>query len=78
MRLSPQKIMHAMREVNKELVVHFECLADPSLDPTDRAVIGRNAAEGVRRGFQVVVLHQMLLAQRLDELEEQALASGVG
>ena len=74
MRLSPEKIMHAMREVNKELAVHFGCLADPSLDPTDCAATGRNAAEGVRRGFTVMVLHQRFFNLMLDQLEQEALA----
>ena len=74
MRLSPQKIMHAMNEVNKELTVHFGCLADLSLDPTDCAAIGRNAAEGVRRGFTVMVLHQRFSNLMLDQLEQEALA----
>ena len=74
MRLSPEKIMHAMNEVNKELAVHFGCLADLSLDPTDCAATGRNAAEGVRRGFTVMVLHQRFSNLMLDQLEQEALA----
>ena len=74
MRLSPEKIMHAMNEVNKELAVHFGCLADLSLDPTDCAATGRNAAEGVRRGFTVMVLHQRFFNLMLDQLEQEALA----
>ena len=51
-------VISAMIEVNKELQVHFTQLSNPELDASDRKAIGTCAAEGVRRGFTVLVLHQ--------------------
>ena len=61
---SPQPIIHSMTEVNKELQVHFQHLSNPEVDASDRETIGIHAAEGVRRGFNLM----------LDELEQEALA----
>ena len=72
---SPQPIIHAMTEVNKELVVHFTYLSNPALDGSDRKAIGTYAAEGVRRGLTLVALHQRLFNLQLDELEALALQS---
>ena len=41
---SPQPIIHAMTEVNKELQVHFQHLSNPELDASDRETIGTHAA----------------------------------
>ena len=71
---SPQPIIHTMTEVNKELQVHFQHLSNPELDASDRETIGIHAAEGVRRGFTVMVLHQRFFNLMLDELEQEALA----
>ena len=71
---SPQPIIHAMTEVNKELAVHFHLLSNPELDVVDRETIGIFAAEGVRRGFTVMALHQRFFNLMLDELEQEALA----
>ena len=71
---SPQPIIHAMTEVNKELQVHFQHLSNPELDASDRETIGIHVAEGVRRGFTVMVLHQRFFNLMLDELEQEALA----
>ena len=71
---SPQPIIHAMTEVNKELQVHFQHLSNPELDASDRETIGIHAAEGVRRGLTVMVLHQRFFNLMLDELEQEALA----
>ena len=71
---SPQPILNAMVEVNKELQVHFTHLSNPELDASDRKAIGTCAAEGVRRGFTVMVLHQRFFNLMLDELEREALA----
>ena len=71
---SPHPIMNAMNEVNKELQVHFHHLANPELDVVDRETIGIFAAEGVRHGFTVMVLHQRFFNLMLDELEQEALA----
>ena len=54
--------------------MHFGCLVDLSLDLTDCAAIGRNVAEGVRRGFTVMVLHQRFFNLMMDQLEQEALA----
>ena len=67
---SPQRIIHAMTEVNKELETHFTHLSNPELDVVDRETIGIFAAEGVRRGFTVMVLHQRIFNLMLDELEQ--------
>ena len=71
---SPQPILNAMVEVNKELEVHFTHLSTPELDASDRKAIGTCAAEGGRRGFTVMVLHQRFFNLMLDELEREALA----
>ena len=71
---SPQPIIHAMTEVNKELETHFTDLSNPELDVVDRETIGIFAAEGVRRGFTVMVLHQRFFNLMLDQLEQEALA----
>ena len=71
---SAPKILHVMETVNVELVTHFEHLSNPELPGPSREAIGRFAAEGVRRGFTVMVLHQLHLSQQLDELEALALA----
>ena len=71
---SPQAIIHAMTEVNKELETHFTHLSNPELDVVDRETIGIFAAEGVRRGFTVMVLHQRFFNLMLDQLEQEALA----
>ena len=70
---SPQPIIHATTEVNKELQVHFHHLSDPGLDAANRKAIGTHAAEGVRRSLTLVALHQQLLNLQLDELEARAL-----
>ena len=67
-------VISAMIEVNKELQVHFTQLSNPELDASDRKAIGTCAAEGVRRGFTVMVLHQRFFNLMLDELEREALA----
>ena len=71
---SPQPILNAMVEVNKELQLHFYHLSNPELDVVDRETIGIFAAEGVRRGFTVMALHQRFFNLMLDELEQEALA----
>ena len=71
---SPQPIMNAMNEVNKELQLHFHHLSNPELDVVDREMNGTCAAEGVRRGFTVMVLHQRFFNLMLDQLEQEALA----
>ena len=71
---SPQQIIHAMTEVNKELRVHFHHLSDPRLDASNRETIGIHAAEGVHRGFTVMALHQRFFNLMLDELEQETLA----
>ena len=71
---SPQPIIHAMTEVNNELETHFTHLSNPELDVVDRETIGIYAAEGVRRGFTVMALHQRFFNLMLDELEKQTLA----
>ena len=71
---SPQPIIHAMTEVNKELQVHFAHLSNPELDASDRETIGTYAAEGMRRGLTLVALHQRLFNLQLDELEQEAMA----
>ena len=70
----PQPILNAMVEVNKELQLHFHHLSNPELDVVDREMNGTCAAEGVRRGFTVMVLHQRFFNLMLDELEREALA----
>ena len=70
----PQPILNAMVEVNKELQLHFHHLSNPELDVVDRETIGIYAAEGVRRGFTVMALHQRFFNLMLDELEQEALA----
>ena len=67
-------VMNAMNEVNKELQVHFTHLFNPELHASDRETIGIHAAEGVRRGLSVMVLHQQFFNLMLDELEQGALA----
>ena len=67
-------VMNAMDEVNKELETHFTYLSNPELDASDRKAIGTYAAEGVRRGFTVMVLHQRFFNLMLDQLEQEALA----
>ena len=67
-------VISAMIEVNKELQVHFTQLSNPELDASDRKAIGTCAAEGVRRGFTVLVLHQRFFNLMMDELEQEALA----
>ena len=67
-------VISAMIKVNKELQVHFTQLSNPELDASDRKAIGTCAAEGVRRGFTVMVLHQRFFNLMLDELERKALA----
>ena len=71
---SVDPVINAMTEVNKELETHFTHLSNPELDASDRKAIGIHAAEGVRRGFTVMLLHQRFFNLMLDELEEQALA----
>ena len=62
-----------MIEVNRELETHFTHLSNPELDSSDRKAIGTCAAEGVRRGFTVLALHQRFFNMQLDELEALAL-----
>ena len=71
---SLHQVMNAMNEVNKELETHFTHLSNPELDVVDRETIGIFAAEGVRRGFTVMALHQRFFNLMLDELEQEALA----
>ena len=73
---SPQPIIHAMTEVNKELEIHFTHLSNPELDAADRKAIGTYAAEGVRRGFTVMALHQRFFNLMLDELEQTQPVAG--
>ena len=47
-------------------------LSNPELDAADRKAIGTYAAEGVRRGFTVMALHQRFFNLMLDELEALA------
>ena len=54
--------------------MHFRHLAKPQLDASDREAIGADTLEGVRCGFTVMALHQLMFNLQLDELEEQALA----
>ena len=67
---SPQPIIHAMTEVNKEQQTHVHRLSDPGLDASDRKAIGTCAAEGVRRGLTLAAMHQRLLQQRLEDLQK--------
>ena len=66
--------MNAMNEVNKELQTHFHHFPSPDLDAADRKAIGTCVAQGVRRGFTVMVLHQRFFNLMLDELDQEALA----
>mgnify|MGYP001201485682 CR=1 FL=1 len=61
---SVEPVISAMIKVNRELETHFTHLSNPELDASDRETIGIHAAEGVRRGFNLM----------LDELEQEALA----
>ena len=70
---SVEPAISAMIEVNKELQVHFTQLSNPELDASNRKAIGTCAAEGVRRGFTVMVLHQRFFNLMMDELEQKAL-----
>ena len=70
---SVDPVISAMIEVNRELETHFTHLASPGLGASDRKAIGTCAAEGVRRGFTLVALHQRILNLQLDELEALAL-----
>ena len=71
---SVEPVISAMIEVNKELETHFTHLSNPELDVVDRETIGIFAAEGVRRGFTVMALHQRFFNLMLDQLEQEALA----
>ena len=71
---SVEPVISAMIEVNKELQVHFTQLSNPELDVVDRETIGIFAAEVVRRGFTVKVLHQRFFNLMLDQLEHEAMA----
>ena len=71
---SAQPILNAMNEVNKELSIHFGHLANPEVKGSQRESIGRFAAEGVRRGFTVIDLHQFQLQRQLDLIDEGVLA----
>ena len=62
-------LLHAMENVIEEMEVHTDNLSDPELEQCQRDVIGRYAAEGVRRGLTVVAMHQRLLSLQLDEME---------
>ena len=70
---SVDPVISAMIEVNRELETHFAHLFNPELDVVDRETIGIFAAEGVRRGFTVMALHQRFFNLQLDELEALAM-----
>ncbi len=57
-----------MAAVLDELEIHFDHLSNPELNLLDRDAIGRNAAEGVRRGLSVIACHQIVLKMQLDDL----------
>jgi len=61
-------LLHAMGKVNEEMEIHCDNLANPELDQINREVIGRYAAEGVRRGLFTIAIHQQLLAWSMDDL----------
>ena len=71
---SVQPMIDAMDAVNLELATHFTHLSNPELVALDRKAIGIYAAEGVRRGFTVMALHQRFFNLMLDQLEQEALA----
>ena len=51
-----------------ELDIHFHHLNNSELNLLDRDAIGRNAAEGVRRGLSVIAAHQIVLKNQPDDL----------
>ena len=66
--LSTEPMIEGMAAVLDELEIHFGHLSNPKLNLLDRDAIGRNAAEGVRRGLSVIACHQIVLKVQLDEL----------
>nr|WP_137006859.1 hypothetical protein [Synechococcus sp. UW106] len=66
--LSTEPMIDAMDAVMDELEVHFGHLSNPELSLLDRDAIGRDAAEGVRRGLTVIGIHQFVLKVQLDDL----------
>ena len=66
--VSTELMVEGMEAVRDELEIHFGHLSNPELSLLDRDVIGRNAAEGVRRGLSVIAAHQTVLKNHLDDL----------
>ena len=65
----PTELMvEGMEAVLDELDIHFGHLNNTKLSLLDRDAIGRNAAEGVRRGLSVIAAHQIVLKNQLDDL----------
>ena len=63
-----QLMVEGMEAVLDELDIHFGHLNNTKLNLLDRDAIGRNAAEGVRRGLSVIAAHQTVLKTHLDDL----------
>ena len=63
-----QLMVEGMEAVLDELDIHFHHLNNSELNLLDRDAIGRNAAEGVRRGLTVIGIHQCVLKVQLDDL----------
>ena len=63
-----QLMVEGMESVLDELEIHFGHLSNPELNLLDRDAIGRNAAEGSRRGLSVVAAHQIVLKVKSDDL----------
>ena len=66
--VSTELMTEGMEAVIDELEIHFGHLSNPKLSLLDRDAIGRNAAEGVRRGLSVIAAHQIVLKVQLDDL----------
>ena len=66
--ISTEPMIDGMAAVMDELEIHFGHLNNPELSLIDRDAIGRNAAEGVRRGLTVIGIHQGVLKVQLDDL----------
>ena len=66
--LPTEPMIEGMAAVLDELDIHFGHLGNPELNLLDRDAIGRNAAEGVRRGLSVIACHQIVLKVQLDDL----------
>ena len=66
--ISNELMVDGMQAVLDELDIHFGHLNNSKLTLLDRDAIGRNAAEGVRRGLSVIAAHQTVLKTQLDDL----------